>query len=204
MPVLAQKTYTLQFSPKLGQTYHFLTKMSGKAKLAIGMSMKATSVDDQKVVTEMRFDDISMDDKPLQGAEALQNLILTITEDRLGHVQDLQVAGGPPDLGQALKNQSSGASATFPDHPIKVGDTWAGDWEAQGIKGKATYKLVEVKTVNSILVGSLEISVELQDPKVKFKGPVKMDIEMDTGLPIQASLRISSAGQTQSMVIVRN
>jgi len=127
---------TIQLKPTVGETVTYLTKMTGPQSMSMTMSMKATKVDPTAIVMEARILDMTVNGAPSPGLDTIKSMVMTLTEDRTGHVTNTDVSGVAPAVASAIKAQGGNSAATYPDHPVNVGDTWEGESGATGKKVK--------------------------------------------------------------------
>jgi hypothetical protein len=200
----AQKTYTLRLNPPLGKTYRYVTKVSAAGApggFELSMSMKAVKETANTVVLETKILDITSNGKSM-GA-MFGKFSMAITEDRYGHTQHVDVSGAPPNVAEQLKKMGAGASssASFPNHPIKVGDTWTGQSTTMGQATTVTYKMVGVKPVGGSMAAVLQTTPSSK--QVKFKEPMTFYIELSTGMLIKGSASFTANGQNASFEITK-
>ncbi|MBS1593092.1 MAG: hypothetical protein JST90_02125 [Bacteroidetes bacterium] len=114
------------------------------------------------------------------------------------------------DEDKIISNYSS-AYGYFPDHAVKVGETWNNTNQIQSVVPvdiKSTYTLKEVKGNNAVIGMAADIamkndSMEVQgmtaklDLKGTFAGDYKMDIK--TGLPTAGSIDMPITGSMEIM-----
>lgn len=201
----AQSSYTLKLKPVLGKTYTILTNLSGGMAMSVTMTMKAIKETGSKVVLQCRIADMSMNGKSMMSAAPmLKSMQLTMTEDSAGHLIGTEVSGVDPKMASAIKSQQgSGNFASFPTKPIKVGDPWAGEYTANGQKLKATYKLASVGTDRGIRVANLLVNIQGSTGQAKFKNPLKMAVELSTGMLVESNFTLVMGKQTENVKLIR-
>lgn len=190
------KTYTLQLNPKEGDTYDYSTKVTGSLNMEVDLSMKVAKVTSDKVVIETRYRGITMNGQPLAGpqADVLKNVVMSVTDDRLGHPLSTDVTGAPAAMTESMKKQGGGLGAAYPDHPVKIGDTWTSEGDVQGQKLKLTYKLVKVAPVGGKDAAFLEATPDASST-MKISGPMTLTVDLATGMPISTNFSGEANGQ---------
>jgi len=139
---------------------------------------------------------------PPQATDVFKNMVMTVTFDRAGHAVQTEVTGVPPTLAEQMKKQGANNSVSYPDKPVKVGDTWSGETDMQGKKVKMTYKLARVETVSGKEAAILEASPE--GSTLKLNGPMSISVELATGLPITTKFEVEVNGQKSSVEMTRD
>lgn len=196
------KTYTLKLDPKAGETFSYSTSMSGAVSMEMPMTMKVVKSDPNQVVIETRIGAVTVNGQPLPGGEMMKNAVMTITEDHTGHVQNASVTGVPPQLQASMQNSATANQASYPDHPVKIGDTWSGETSSSGQKVAASYKLVKIDTVAGKQAAILEVTPE--GAKVASNGPMTLSIELANGMPIEMSGSFQVMGKAENMKMTRS
>jgi hypothetical protein len=140
---------------------------------------------------------------PPQAIETMKAMVVTSTYDKTGHTMSTEISG-VPDAVKAQMQQSvgGGSTATFPDHPVKPGDTWTAESNVQSQKVKMTFKYVKSETVNGMNAAVLEATPD-ETAKAKFDGPMTIKIETATGLPIEMTANIVEGDKKAKMTMTR-
>lgn len=198
------KTYTLQLNPKEGETYDYATKVTGSLNMEVDLSMKVAKVTADKVVIETRYRGITMNGQALVGpqADVLKNVVMSITDDRQGHPLSTDVTGAPAALMEPMKKQGGGLGASYPDHPVKIGDTWASESDVQGQKLKLTYRLVKVEPVGGKDAAFLEATPDANST-MKISGPMTLTVDLATGMPLSTKFNGEANGQKVTVEMTR-
>lgn len=195
---------TLQMKPKEGDTYTYVTKIgSGPSQnMEMTMAMKAAKVTDSEILMESKIEGMSMNGNPAppQATAMFKDMVIKTTMDKTGKNLKTEVIGGPPSANNS--NQSNAMPASYPNHPVKVGDTWDADTDFNGTKTKMTFKFVKKDTVNGMEAAMLEATPDAGSP-VKFDGPMMLSVEIATGMPINMKANIDSGGQKGSVEMTR-
>ncbi|HTQ11072.1 MAG TPA: DUF6263 family protein [Fimbriimonadaceae bacterium] len=198
------KSYTLQYAPKIGEAYNYKMSLSGQRDADVTMSMKPIRVEGNNVVVESRVVDMTIGGQPMPPATAdlLKNLVITTTYDRQEHIISNDVSGVPSQVAAAFKSQGAGTNAAYPDKPVKVGDSWTGTVDMLGKSVEMTYKLDGVENVGGKEAAIVEGTVSSNAP-FQLKAPMKMQIELATGMPISATMEAEAAGQSVKTTFTR-
>jgi len=199
------QTYTLKLKPVLGKTYTLLTSLSGGMAMSVTMSMKAIKETGSHVVLQCRITDMSMNGKSLMAqAPQLKSMLLTMTEDSSGHLVGTDVSGVDPKMVNAIKTQEgSGNFASFPTKPIKIGDSWAGEYTSNGQKLKATYKFASIGTDRGLKVANLVVNIQGSAAGATFNNPLKMSVELSTGMLVESSFSLTMGKQSEHVKLTR-
>ncbi|HVT13401.1 MAG TPA: DUF6263 family protein [Fimbriimonadaceae bacterium] len=195
------KTYDLKFNPKEGEVYNYATKVSGAANLEVDLAMKVAKVSGDQVVIETHYVDMKMNGQPIPGVDALKKVVMTNTQNRQGHVMSTDVSGAPEMLASQMKAQNSGTGVAYPDHPVKIGETWASESNVQGQKMTVTYKLVKVDSVNGKEEAFLEATPT--GGQVKASTPMTLTVDLATGMPLETKFDGEVAGKKVTVQMIR-
>ena len=199
-----QKAYTIRLNPKVGKTYQYVTKMTGTMSMSMTMSMKPVKVDASNIVFETRIGMAT--GLPAQASDMLKKMVMTITEDRSGHTKKISVTGVDPQIAAAIEKQGgagNSSQATYPDHPVKVGDKWSGVTSTAGQSFKATFKLVSVQTNGGRTIANLTSTIS-SSGAIQFKGPSKLSIDLADGMLIEDVTTIVNQGRTLTVDVRRS
>jgi hypothetical protein len=199
----AQQAYTLKLRPVMGKTYTLVTTLSGAASMSVTMTMKAIKKAGDNFVFLARVTDMVADGKSGM-SPMLKAMRLTMTEDPVGHLISTDVSGIDPKKAKQIKAQSgSGNFASFPAKPIKVGDAWSGEYTVSGANLKAIYKFVSVGLNHGKQVANLAVTVDESTSNATMKNPLKMAIELSTGMLVESNFTLGFGSQNVAVKIVR-
>lgn len=185
----ADGTYTLKLSPKEGdKTSYDFTMDAGPVKMAMGMNMTCTKAETNKYTMVSTFDNIKMSmngkDAPAAATDQMKNMKVTAVMDSTGKTLSSSIEGAP--AGSQAPEMSGTA---FPDHPVKVGDTWDGTTKMSGTEVKAHYKLAKVEGNTA----TLEITMEGLPGGMTSDG-MTTEIDLTTGMAISMHSKMSMKG----------
>ncbi len=192
------KSYTLQIKPKQGQTFNYTMNMTGAQNMSADFTMTADKIENGNVTFRCKFANMTMNGQaaPPAISAMMSNMTVVQTMDKTGK-QISQTVEGLPN-GMQAPSQGSIATATLPDHPVKVGDTWTG--KAQNTT--ATYKLVSVDDENGKQVAHIDVTIG-STTLLKPDGPAKLSLDVDTGMPIEQTMSGTTNGQKMSVSMKR-
>jgi len=194
----ANKTYTLELKPKQGDTFNYSMNMTGSQTMSADFSLTAAKVENGNVTFRSKFSNMTMNGQPAPAAvsQLMSNMTVVQTMDKTGKQLSQSVEGLPN--GMQAPGQGAVATASLPDHPVKVGDTWTGTSQ----NTTATYKLVSVDNENGKQVAHIDVTIG-ETPVLKPDGPAKLTLDMDTGMPLEQTMSGSANGQKVSMTMKR-
>lgn len=200
----AADTYTIRLDPKVGDTFNYKVSMSGAQEMTLETSIKTVKNDASQVVMEYRAGSMTFMGAPApqQVEDMMKNVVVTVTEDHSGHLLNTAVTGAPPEIEDQLKKQGAGASASYPDHAVAVGDTWTGDMVIGGTKTKPHFKLARIDSIQGKQAAVIEVTLD-PGSSIKSNGPMTMSVELANGMPLQYKVSLDVQGQTETMEMNR-
>jgi hypothetical protein len=166
--------YLLRLKPNKGENFRYelaIKPEGGGQQAAMGAmdaKVRMSVVDSANGNTTMRmtFEDISMPmlaqappEQRKQIEDMLKSIAVVYVLDEMGKTISVKTEGGPPGFQQALGGLG-GATATFPEGPVKVGDSYTTEQTVQGQTLKSTYKVLAVEQKNGVQSLKLEVKIE--------------------------------------------
>jgi hypothetical protein len=193
-------SYTLKLNPKEGETYHYTMKMSGPQSVEMTMDMTARKVDAKQVVMDTKIGNLKIDGKapPAIATAMFEKMVMTVTEDHLGHVLNTDVTGVPQAVADQMKSQGSGTQTAYPDKPVKVGDTWTGESRVQGKTMNISYKLASVSGDKAVLEATSD------SKEMSMKGPMSVTIDLSSGMPTDVKYTAVANGKEMQVQMTRS
>lgn len=185
--------------------YQLSSKMDGGTGQAGLFSMDAIvrmtidSASAGQTVIRMMFEKMDMPalaqappEQRKQFEDSYKRLAVLYTVDEQGKVLSVRAEGGPPGSEQAFGSLGSGgATAAFPEGPVRVGDTYSSEQKVQGENVKTTYKVLAFERKNGIDCVKLEMTAAVRNTTQTMH----MWIELATGMLVVAEGSMPLPGQ---------
>lgn len=196
IPISPTKTGTI--GTKVQSTYHTQKDGSFKGTTKIlDMDMSALTAGipaAQKAQASAQIKKM-MDD--------LKSSTLTVVMDKKGKVLSTKASGsgGAEALYQGLASSMGGLNS-YPDHPVKVGDTWKSETKTP-VERTTTFKLVKVETQNGQQVAVVQSTTSINKGAMSANSVSKFFLK--TGLPISSdvttTIKNPQTGKVQSLTM---
>lgn len=166
--------YLLRLKPNKGESFRYelaIKPEGGGQQAAMGAmdaKVRMSVVDSKNGNTTMRmtFEDISMPmfaqappEQRKQIEDMLKSIAIVYVLDEMGKTVSVKTEGGPPGFEQALGGLG-GATATFPEGPVRIGDSYTTEQSVQGQTLKSTYKVLAAEQKNGVQSLKLEVKLE--------------------------------------------
>lgn len=191
-------TFSINVKPNQAFSYDMSMGMSGAAaqpqspaqSLDMSMTMTAEKVENDQTTFRTKITKMNMNGQPMppQAATMMQNMSIVQVMDKHGKVLSTQVEGVPG----AQPPTNSFTSAAFPDHAVKVGDTWSATTQGTTVN----YKLVSVDSKGGKNVAEIDATAA-PGGTLKTPNPIKIVVDVDTGMPVSAEVDGMDTGQGQ-------
>lgn len=166
--------YLLRLKPNKGESFRYelaIKPEGGGQQAAMGamdakVRMSVVDSANGNTTIRMTFEDISMPmfaqappEQRKQIEDMLKSIAVVYVLDEMGKTISVKTEGGPPGFQQALGGLG-GATATFPEGPVRVGDSYTTEQTVQGQTLKSTYKVIAAEQKNGIQSLKLEVKLE--------------------------------------------
>jgi hypothetical protein len=169
--------HLLALNVKEGQKYTYNGDIKGDGvDASFQVSMAVTKVEGDQVTMESAIESMKTGGQETP-AEMLKTARSTSVMDRT--TKTIQGSGGAA--------ASMGALVTFPDKPIRVGESWESESAVMGNRVKTTNKFVAVEEVNGMKAAHIQVTVPKQ-PTVNMDKPIDMWFEFATGMLIKMEM----------------
>lgn len=193
------QTVRLKFAPQLGHTYAYrmTTQMGPKQAMAIGFSMRAASFKNGRYTMVTKVDNVSMPGQKITPAMMQRMKSTTTTEviDASGKV--VSVSGG---AGAMFGN----SFAIYPNHPLRVGETWTSTTSMQSMKMQSTNRLVKLQRIQGVQAALIDVTSTMSGTQKMPASPVAhLWIEVATGLPLRFEMSTNAMGAALKMTLNR-
>jgi hypothetical protein len=199
---LAAKAYDLSLKVKPDQAFNYtlvITPEQGSQTAEVDMTMKAEKVEGDKTTFRTKITNVRQDGKPVPQAMAMLGKMSIIqVRNKRGETISSAVEGSPMG-NQPVNETNSVYTASLPEKAVNVGDTWAGK-DPTG--APATYKFVSVENRGGKEAAVLELTGAGND-RMKIEGPMKMVVDLTTGMTIEATMTATPAGQSKMKVALK-
>ena len=200
----AQESTLLRLNYNKGDKYIMTMDMTQDMsvmvmKMKMDMSIEILEVVDDIYKTEMQIKKISMDMNGMsydsdKGDEELDvmgkqmkaqfdpmlEMLITSKTNNLGEVLEMKIE---PDIAGANQFTNQSGSVIYPEHAVKVGDTWDFEKDSEGMKMSFIYTVRSIEKDRVFLDVSGEISSLAE-------GTINGNIEIDRekGIPLKSSI----------------
>lgn len=174
--------YDLKINVKKGEVYTYVMNMEATSpqamKMDMTMTMTVADATDGKSMLETRITGANMNGAPFPAPqlEAMTKMVVKTTMDERGKVLDTKIEGSP----DPNANSGSSNSVSFPDKPVKAGDTWTGETEVNGKKVNADYTFIGAEDVDGKQMA--HIQADVKSDAMKFDGPLQYWVELSNGM----------------------
>jgi hypothetical protein len=189
VPLFATETVTLRLNLRSGTDYRYRVDIDMQAgavqKIGMDMTMRVAAVTGDKNTLHTMITGMTIGDAPAPEAvmQQLRPMKIVTVLDAQGNTLSSSIENAPP--GAANMGQSV-SGATFPAGPVSVGSTWRGKATVSNQTVEADYKLTAIKTVGGKRLAVIEATLTV--PNMKLNGPMRMTIDLATGMLEEMSL----------------
>jgi hypothetical protein len=135
-----------------------------------------------------------------------KSIAIIYTMDERGNSKSIKSEGGMPGMERAFEGMG-GATAAFPEGPVKVGDSYTTEQTMNGEKVKSTYKIVGVETKHGVRSLKMNVSVDAgkdSQTLVMWVDPTNgMMVAVEGTSPVPAGPGGQGGGGTMKMTMRR-
>lgn len=182
------KTYDLAIRVKPGDKFNYTVVMTGdSAGEPVNITMGVDKVQNDVATFRIKIDTGSLpggDDPTLKAMLEKISIIQDIGK-RGKVVGKIRMEGMPTGFEDVADSMPD--FATFPDHPVRVGDTWTGTTKVGSKDVRATFKLKEIEDLGGRKIAVLEMP-PFEDPELKMDGPTISKVDLITGMPYEIKM----------------
>ncbi|MDR3688364.1 MAG: hypothetical protein P4L46_03220 [Fimbriimonas sp.] len=202
---VAQDAITLKFQPTIGKAYPFKMTMdmtmnqpSGgdpiTTKTEVNVDMKALSRTGDVTTMETKNSNAKVTippDSPMAAMKetmekSMSDMVVESKIDTLYRIQSVKGTGGAGNAGMMSNFQSM----AFPDHPVKVGDTWKSELDL----GKIMNSMLGDNAQGMTMDGKIPLKFELKSLSQKYGLSIA-----EVGIVMGGDATMSVAGQNITM-----